>query len=181
MDRPAADLPGADHWAPEHLVLARRVLSHAGRLLVGHDAEGRVMTHRPLSDMAAVEHRYPSWALGPFGHVEPETDPPAAPGVFALVQAGVVRYVGSSRDLSRTLGPQGIGTVSRRDAQRRDSEERCRLNHRVVAEARVGRVVDLYLLATGSRTLLGGIRGERPEDVAAEITADVRGAWHLPV
>ena len=32
-----------EHWAPDHIVLARRVLTHAGRLLVERDATGAVV------------------------------------------------------------------------------------------------------------------------------------------
>lgn len=180
MARPVAGPPVDDHWAPDHLVLAGRVLAHGGRLLVELDEHGQVATHEPLAGMAAVEHRHPRWALGPFGRVEPERDVPSRPGVYALVQAGVVRYVGAAADLAAALGPRGLGEITRRDAQRPANEERCRLNHRVVVEARHGRTVDLYLLPTGTRTVLGRVKGERPEDVAAEILAEVRGAWHRP-
>src|SRR5690606_11465184 len=109
VDRPTAHQHASDeHWAPDHLVLARTVLNNAGRLLVARDADGAVVQHSPLADMAAVEQRYPGWALGPFGTIEPERVLPEDPGVFALVESGVVRYVGASPDLARTFGPRGL-------------------------------------------------------------------------
>ncbi|NCT91052.1 hypothetical protein GXB85_08840 [Cellulomonas sp. APG4] len=183
MDRPAGPTPSADeHWAPEHLVVDREALAYAGRLLVERDDAGQVLTSSPLEGMAAVEQRYPAWALGPFGRVEPERALPSRAGVFALVQGGAVRYVGSSGDLERTFSARGIGQVSRRDAQQARNEERCRLNRLVVAEARAGRTVDLYVLlveATGLQRL-SRAPGRRAEGLAARLARATQGAWHLP-
>lgn len=181
MDRPADALAGGDHWAPDHILLARRVLTYVGRLLVERDAIGAVVRENPLEGMAAVEQRYPAWARGPFGHVEPERAAPSAPGVYALVVAGVVRYVGASDDLARTFSDRGLGTITRRDATRAGREEHCRLNRLITAEAVAGRTVDLYALALeGGRGLLGRARGERPADVAAQVAGAAEGDWHLP-
>ena len=184
MDRPAVRPPADEHWAPERIVLARRQLEHAGVLLVERDQHGQVLTQAPLEGMAAVEHRYPAWARGPFGRIEPERRLPARPGVFALVQAGVVRYVAGSDHLARTFSTRGLGEISRRDAQRSASEEACRLNRLVVAEAVAGRLVDLYVLVLPRARVLGGFGrsgpAEDPHALAAEITAHQRGAWHLP-
>ncbi|WP_225755706.1 hypothetical protein [Actinotalea sp. Marseille-Q4924] len=178
--------PADDHWAPERIVLAGRSLDHAGVLVVERDQYGEVLTQEPLEGMAAVEQRYPPWARGPFGRIEPQRRLPRRPGVFALVQAGVVRYVGGSPDLARTFSPRGLGEISRRDAQRSTAEEACRLNRLVVAEAGVGRVVDLYVLVLERpafpAALLGGVlRGARSEDphaVADELATRSRGDWH---
>lgn len=170
-----------EHWAPDHIVLARRVLTHAGRLLVERDATGAVVLSSPLEGMAAVEQRYPAWARGPFGRIEPEFALPDRPGVYALVCQGVVRYVGASNDLERTFGPRrGIGHVSRRDSTSRRAEEVCRLNRLITAEAVAGRTVDLYVLGMEGRRWYGRRAGEAPAAVAAEIVAVVRGDWHLP-
>lgn len=169
-----------EHWAPDHIVLSRRVLTYAGRLFAERDASGVVLEHSPLAGMAAVEQRYPAWALGPFGRIEPEFALPEAPGVFALVTDGVVRYVGQSRGLDRTFGARyGIGHIARRDAQKSRSEERCRLNRLVTAEARAGRTVDVYLIVTQARRW--PLRpAESPVEIAAEIRDANRGDWHLP-
>ena len=185
MDRPPPRSSSADeHWAPDHLVLDRRVLTYAGRLLVERDAAGQVVQHSPLAGMAAVEQRYPGWALGPFGAVEPERDLPGLPGVYALVETGVVRYVGASRDLARTFGPRGVGMITRKDCQSGRNEERCRLNRLVVAQAVAGRVVDLYLMVTEQSRRPAWLPGrsdtEGPEQVAAQMQQAARGAWHLP-
>ncbi len=180
MDRPADALAGGEHWAPDHIVLARRVLTWAGRLLVERDAAGVVVRQNPLEGMAAVEQRYPAWARGPFGTIEPEHAPPSSPGVYALAVGGVVRYVGASDDLARTFSARGLGTITRRDATRAGREEHCRLNRLVTAEAVVGRTVDLYVLVLGGRSLLGRRGAERPDDVAAVAADAARGAWHLP-
>jgi len=171
---------GDEHWAPDHIVLARRVLTYAGRLLVERDASGVVLEYSPLAGMAAVEQRYPAWALGPFGRIEPEFVVPRAPGVFALATDGVVRYVGSALALGRAFGVrQGLGHISRRDAQKARYEEHCRLNRLITAEARAGRTVDLYLLLVEKRRWPAA-PVESPADVAAEILAAGRGDWHLP-
>lgn len=184
MDRPAVSSPADEHWAPARIVLARRPLEHAGVLVVERDQYGQVLRQAPLEGMAAVEHRYPAWARGPFGRVEPERRLPRRPGVFALVQAGSVRYVGGSGDLARTFSPRGLGEISRRDAQRSVSEEACRLNRLVVAEAVAGRVVDLYVLVLAGRGRLGALLGAAPDEdphaVADEVAAQHRGAWHRP-
>lgn len=185
MDRPALRQSPDEHWAPDHVVLARRVLTYAGRLIVERDQDDEVVTHSPLAGMAAVEQRYPAWALGPFGRIEPEHVLPEAPGVFALVQQGVVRYVGASRDLARTFGTRhGLGHITRRDCQLSRREERCRLNRLVVAEAGAGRTVDLYVLVTGRTGSKALFRGRRPAQVPADIAREVaevaHGNWHLP-
>jgi hypothetical protein len=171
-----------EHWAPDHLVLARHVLAHAGRLFVERDASGAVLTHSPLAGMAAVEQRYPPWALGPFGRVEPEYALPESPGVFAVASHGVVHYVGAAGDLARLFGMQkGLGHISRRDCRSSRGEERCRLNRLITAEAVAGRPVDLYLLAMPARwSWRLGTSAGAPSRVAAEILAANRGDWHLP-
>lgn len=174
--------PADEHWAPDRILLARRPLDHAGVLVVERDQYGRVLTQEPLEGMAAVEQRYPGWARGPFGRVEPERRLPRRPGVFALAQAGSVRYVGASEDLARTFSAHGLGEISRRDAQRSTSEEACRLNRLVVAEALAGRVVDLYvhLLPRPRFSLRGRTGGEDPYVLAGELRAGHRGAWQPP-
>jgi hypothetical protein len=173
---------GDEHWAPPHLVLARRVLTYSGRLFAERDAAGVLLDYSPLAGMAAVEQRYPAWALGPFSRIEPEFAIPAQAGVFALVTDGVVRYVGHARNLEAAFGFRtGIGHISRRDAQRARGEERCRLNRLITVEARAGRTVDVYVLAMGaSRWWRPARAAESPVAVAAEIVESNRGDWHLP-
>ena len=170
---------GDEHWAPPHVVLARRVLAYAGRLFVERDANGTVMEYSPLSGMAAVEHRYPAWALGPFSRIEPEFDLPEQPGVYALVTDGAVRYVGHAKDVDAAFGIRaGIGHISRRAR----AEERCRLNRLITAEARAGRTVDLYVLALESVPWwrFAPRPVETPVAVATEILQAGRGDWHPP-
>ena len=185
MDHPVARASSDEHWAPDHIVLERKVLAYAGRLLVERDMDGQVFEHSPLAGMAAVEQRYPAWALGPFGRIEPERHLPERPGVFALVEQGAVRYVGSSRDLARTFGARhGLGHISRRDCQLSQREERCRLNRLITASGRAGRVVDLYLLVTSERRSPPWLplpsHDAVPADVAAVLARTAHGSWHLP-
>lgn len=180
MDRPIVPSPD-EHWSPDHLVLSRKVLAHAGRLFVERDAAGELILNSPLADMAAVEQRYPAWALGPFGRIEPEYALPETPGVYALVSAGVVRYVGSAQNLARAFSARhGMGYISRRDAQRSRREERARLNRLITSEARSGNEVDLYLLVMPSRWSWRRRRSDDPARIAAEIVSNTRGDWHLP-
>lgn len=179
MDSPV--VPSMDeHWAPDHVVLERHVLAHVGRLFAERDASGAVLTRSPLAGMAAVEQRYPPWAMGPFGRLEPEYVLPETPGVFALASHGVVHYVGATRDLARLFGMQkGLGHISRRDCRNARAEERCRLNRRITAEAIAGRQVDLYILPMPARW--SWLRSDdAPSQVVAEILASGRGDWHLP-
>lgn len=183
MDSTAVPAAGDEHWAPDLLVLAQRVLTYAGRLFVERDADGTVAEYSPLAGMAAVEQRYPIWALGPFSRIEPEFEIPSAPGVFAMVTDGVARYVGHSQNLEQTFGQRrGIGHISRRDAQRADREERCRLNRLVTAETRAGRTVDVYLLELEGVPWWKptGRTKEPPVQVATEILRTNRGDWHPP-
>lgn len=184
MDRPARPPAGDEHWAPDHIVLDRRVLSHAGRLFVEREADGSVLTHTPLAGMAAVEQRYPAWARGPFGRIEPEHELPDAPGVYALVTQGTVRYVGPSTDLARTFDQRsGLGDISRREAQNPRREEHCRLNRLITSEGEAGRTVDLYVLVVdvpGRLARLVRRPEESVEEIAAQLAAASRGSWHLP-
>jgi hypothetical protein len=186
VDRPVAQPSSSDeHWAPDHLVLDRRVLQYAGRLLVEHDDDGHILEYSPLAGMAAVEQRYPAWALGPFGRVEPERGLPELPGVYALVEQGVVRYVGSTVNLARTFDARhGLGHISRRDCQLSKHEERCRLNRLVIASAKAGRVVDVYLITTQDtkrRPWTSTARaGAAPAALATQLARSARGSWHLP-
>lgn len=174
-----------DHWAPDHLVLARQVLAYGGRLLVEQDESGGLLLDAPLDGMAAVEQRYPAWARGPFARIMPERVLPGVPGVYALVDAGTPRYVGATDDLARTFGTaDGLGLITRRTSQRADGQTLCRLNRHITTAAERGRTIDLYHLATGSRPSLFrtfvGRRAESPDDLAATIAQDARGAWQLP-
>ena len=171
---------GEEHWAPDQIVLAHRVLAYSGRLFVERDASGVVLVSSPLAGMAAVEQRYPAWARGPFSRIEPEFGLPQSPGVFALVTDGVVRYVGSARDLDRSFGARhGLGHISRRDCQSKGQEEPCRLNRLITHEAKAGRGVDVYVLAMPKRRWPARTE-ESPASVAAEIVATNRGDWHPP-
>ena len=186
MDRPVAKSSGTDeHWAPDHLVLDRKVLAHAGRLLVERDDDGELVEQSPLDGMAAVEQRYPAWAMGPFGRLEPEQQIPDRPGVYALVEEGTVRYVGSARDLARFFGTRsGLGSISRRDCQNPRNEERCRLNRLVLASARSGRTIDLYVVVAGPRRRPGWAPRPREDEALVELAGQLasvdRGTWHLP-
>ena len=165
-------------------MLARQVLTHGGRLLVEQDADGLVLD-APLEGVAAVEHRYPSWAHGSFGRISPENPLPAAPGVYALVDAGTARYVGATADLARTFGStEGLGLITRRTSHRPDGQTLCRLNRRITTAAERGRTIDLYHLVTGAPPsafqVFLGRRAESPDDLAASIADDARGEWQLP-
>lgn len=167
----------AEHWAPPLLVLGGIALQHAGRLFVVHDGHGRVYRHEPLAGMAAVEHRYPTWARGPFGMVEPERAVPAAPGLFALTEEGAVRHVGAARDLAAAF--DGLGEIDRRDCTDPRRQDACRVNHHVVEAAAAGRTVDLYLAVTAEAgradRLLG--RTSAPFADAARLRALVAEPW----
>lgn len=185
LTRPFPPSPAPDdHWAPDHLVLARQVLAYGGRLLVEQDENGLVLD-APLDGVAAVEQRYPAWARGSFARITPEGRLPGAPGVYALVDAGAPRYVGATDDLARTFGGNdGLGLITRRTSQRPDGQTLCRLNRHITTAAERGRTIDLYHLVTGSRPSMFrafvGRRAEPPEDLAAAIAEDARGAWQLP-
>ena len=185
MDRPGARPSADEHWAPDHLVLDKRVLTYSGRILAEREPDGQILLSSPLAGMAAVEQRYPAWALGPFGRLEPERELPPAPGVFALATQGTVQYVGASADLARTFDDRhGLGHISRRDCQLSRREERCRLNRLITAQLQAGGVVDLYVMTTGSPSRLSAIVGrplaDAPTSHAAELARVANGSWHLP-
>lgn len=168
-----------EHWAPPRLLLGDVDLTYAGRLFVVHDRRGRVYRHEPLAGMAAVEHRYPAWARGPFGLVEPERELPAAPGLYALVEHGMVRYVGAAVDLNQAFGPRGIGEIRRRDCDDPRREGDLRVNAGVVAAAMAGRTVDIYLTVTGRTTRMDRFldRDTAPREAAERLRAQVARPW----
>lgn len=163
------------HWAPDVVVLAHHGLLHVGRLLVARDTAGQVLTEFPLAGVAAAEQHYPTWALGPFSRIEVEGELPDRPGVFALFSDERVRYVGSAENLRRTLGPRGLGRVTRRDCQHTSREDGARLNRRITIEAIAGRPVDLFLLALDTRR-----DAEVPAAFARQIRAVTHSDWLLP-
>ena len=168
-----------EHWAPPRLLIGDADLGHAGRLFVVHDRRGRVYRHEPLAGMAALEHRYPQWARGPFGLVEPEQRLPAAPGLYALVADGVVRHVGAGTDLARDFGPRGIGEIRRRDCDDPGREVACRVNRGVVAAAVAGLTVDLYVRVTGKNSRMDRFldRDTAPREAAARLREFVADPW----
>lgn len=198
MNGPGTPAVPVEHWAPAQLVLARRRFTLVGPLSVARDGAGTVvLQHAPVG-----ADRSP----GPFGRIWSVAPVPAAPGVFALVERGTVRYVGHSPDLGRTFSRQGLGEVSRRGASDPAEAEHRRLHHLLVAAAVDGRTVDLYVLVSGPSAprgrgwalrglLRGGSAGEpgaeepvtgptpaarRPAELAEQIRAATLGSWQLP-
>ncbi|HMO12232.1 MAG TPA: hypothetical protein PKB06_12185 [Actinotalea sp.] len=146
------------HWAPPQLVVGRRLLTHVGHL--------QVTWSRGLGRSA--------------GAVEPDRQLPATPAVFALVEHGSVRYVGTTDNLARTFGPRGAGRTRDESDPRR--AEAVRLHHLVLATAAAGRVVDLYLLGELGRPRPWWRRDRRvpAHDLAAEASALIEvthGSW----
>lgn len=120
------------HWAPPQLMLAKRMLTHAGHLGVTWAQDGP-------ADRRTAE-------------IAPSQPLPAARGLYALVEAGVVRYVGFSEHLARTFGPRGLGRCRPQDRLDARRTEDSRLHDLIVASARNRRIVDVYVLLDESPT-----------------------------
>jgi hypothetical protein len=102
---------------------------------------------------------------------------PTGPGVFALVQSGTVRFLGSSGDLRNAFG-------RRRAERHRRGRLDPALESMILHHTRSGRLVDLYLLQTeddGHRTWFGAwARREAPavDEALDQVLVD---PWDLPL
>lgn len=150
------------HWAPPAIVLAKRLLSHAAHLQVAWDEQ----------------------AVGVSGQLTPDRPLPVGPGVFALAEAGIVRYVGHAEHLARAFGPRGLGRASAKDCLDARRAEDCRLHRLILEAAAQGRVVDVYLLTDRSAVRRPwwrrreAVRSERDTSAeAARIRAAAHGDW----
>ncbi|NTW38799.1 MAG: hypothetical protein HGA44_02755 [Cellulomonadaceae bacterium] len=181
-----------EHWAPDTIVLAHQMLARTATLVLERDEDGEVVLDTPPDEPAVARTRAP-WARGPFGRIATDAPVPRAAGLFALVESGTVRYVGTAERLDRMFGRPGIGEITCKDCADPRNDEVCRLNRRVTAEARLGRAIDLYVLVTdsataaGSRTsrvlkaLMGRRDGARHDtrELEAQLKEATGGAWQL--
>lgn len=154
------------HWAPPQLVLATRLLTHAGHLQVAWDGDDR------------------SGGRGVPGRLTPSAPLPPVHGVYALVEDGAVRYVGYAEHLARTFGARGLGRAAgAKDCDDPRRAEECRLQHLVLDAARRGVVIDVYLLTDPEPELRRWWQRRTVAatsdlaQVAAQIGAAVRGTW----
>ena len=182
MNGPGTPAVPVEHWAPAQLVLARRRLTLVGPLSVARDAAGVVALQHVPGPVGPDRQGGPAGggrAPGPFGRIWSVAPVPAAPGVFALVDAGTVRYVGHSPDLGRTFSRHGLGEVSRRGAADPVEAEHRRLHHLLVSAAVEGRTIDLYVLVSGlpaPRGIGWALRGLLRGRPVGERGVDAQGA-----
>ncbi len=161
--------PAEAHWAPPQLVLASRLLDHAGHLQVTWERDD-------LRGGRATSAR-----------LTPSQPLPPTRGVYALVEDGAVRYVGFTEHLPIIFGPRGLGRMTAKDCQDERRAEHCRLRGLILDVAAHGRVVDVYLLTDPVAPRRRWWQRPQPAAVtvpprdlaadAAQIDAAVRGDW----
>lgn len=100
----------------------------------------------PLSDVVK-KNRY---ADGPFGQFNLASAPPVA-GVYAIFIDDELQYIGECEDLYRRFGPTGYGQISPRNCHHDGQSTNCKLNSRVLAAAKNGRITNVWFHHTDDR------------------------------
>lgn len=135
-----------------------------------------VVTIEPTRDAAgsvsSYTHSVPSgirlnpYGRGPFCRFAFPANWPYA-GVYALVVDGMVVYVGECENLSRRFGPQGYGTIARRNCLSDGQATNCKINARIAVAAAGGSQVEVWFGPTDHRL-----------DVERQLIAELKPPWN---
>ena len=90
------------------------------------------------------------YADGPFCQFS-LTSAPSVSGVYAVFIEDELRYIGECEDLYRRFGPTGYGRISPRNCHDDGQSTNCKLNSRVLSEAKNGKRTIVWFYPTGDR------------------------------
>lgn len=95
------------------------------------------------SYVIAAEQRLNSHAAGPFCRFKLPAAP-AAPGVYAILIDGKLKYIGRCEQLSARFGSSGYGSISPRNLHSDGQVTNCKLNSRILLTAKDGGIAQVW-------------------------------------
>lgn len=128
---------------------------HGGEILVDRDATtGLVVELMPQSRYARSDdvplNRY---GHGPFCRLR-VPGLPATAGVYMVMLADNVMYVGIAQDLRQRWGLAGYGSIQPKNCYAGGQSTNCKVNNLVLQNARSGGHLDVYFLQTDDRATI---------------------------
>jgi hypothetical protein len=153
--------------APASIRLGGRDFTFVASLIPDHDASGAVEEFSPQGEYenrdAIPLHKH---GHGTFCNFRISV-PKGLVGVYALVVAGEVGYIGKCADLRERFGSRGYGTISPRNCYVKGQPTNCKINRRVLEVSQAGGRVDLYFYRTPER-----------QTVEEQLIADCSPPWN---
>ena len=132
------------------LSLGGHTFRWAGAVEPVREPSGAIREHMPQGQYANARRL----DLNPHGHGPfcgfSVPDLPSDPGVYAVSVAKRVVYVGRSVDLRRQWGSNGFGHISPANCFTGGRPTNCKVNHRILMEARARRAIDLWIHETSN-------------------------------
>lgn len=93
---------------------------------------------------------------------------PTSSGVYAIVVGEDLKYIGRCENLARRFGPADYGVIHARKLHRDGQATNCKINSRVLSEAKVGRAVSLFFHESTDRFV----------EIEAELIALLSPPWN---
>jgi hypothetical protein len=125
-----------------------------------------------LGALLEFTHQIPSgirpnrYAAGPFCHFRLH-DPPRQAGVYAITVSDRLVYIGECENLRDRFSSSGYGKIARRNCHHDGQSTNCKLNARILGQAKAGQRIDLWFL-----------RCEKRKRIEAELITALRPEWN---
>jgi hypothetical protein len=133
--------------ASDSLLLGGVQFRLVGEIGVDRGADGAPLEFMPQAAYAkAATTRLNPHGSGPFCRLRIANGVREA-GVYAVVVASDVRYVGIADDLSERWGPRGYAAIHPRNCYVGGQATNCKVNSRILGEIKMGNVPLLYFAA----------------------------------
>ena len=95
-------------------------------------------------------HRPNPYAAGPFCQFRLQ-NPPRQAGVYAITVADHLVYIGECENLRDRFGSSGYGKIAWRNCHHDGQSTNCKLNGRILAQAKAGARIDLWFMPSEVR------------------------------
>lgn len=142
-----------DRYQFEFVGTIEPALDHLGHIAeYRHDLPPRVRPNR--------------YASGPFCRFE-LSDARNAAGVYAVMFADIVKYVGECENLAARFGRNGYGYIAARNCHHDGQATNCKVNSLILASARAGERIDVWFHETARR-----------KEVEAELLTVLKPGWN---
>jgi hypothetical protein len=128
----------------ERKVVADVEFWRVGALQLGRTATGELVEYVHDLDPGTQPNKY---SAGPFCSFSlPHA--PRASGVYAIFVAGDLKYIGECEDLLARFSAAGYGRISPRNCHSDGQSTNCKLNSRILAEAKLGNETEIWFSPT---------------------------------